>query len=123
MDRHLRRLARPTACGFVEPGFLGHWRPKKPASGNHLLPRVSANCLRCSDHCASLQSPQSSPTNRFALCASPRSCQLSQLTATDAAAPPLGSLNVPPCPTGRLAVATGTCEIWLKSSMPFSYAM
>ena len=29
---------------------------------------AAGNCLRCSDHCVSLQSPQSSPTNRFALC-------------------------------------------------------
>ena len=84
---------------------------------------AAGNCLRCSDHCVSLQSPQSSPTNRFALCASPRSCQLSQLTATDAAAPPLGSLKVPPWPTGRFAIAAGTCAIRLKSSIPFSYAM
>ena len=47
----------------------------------------------------------------------------SQLTATEAAAPPLGSLNVPPWPTGRLAIAAGTCEMRLKSSIPFSYAM
>src|SRR4030095_12660830 len=90
---------------------------------DHLLPRVSGNCLRCSDHCASLQRPQSSPTNRLALWLSPRSWQLSQLTATEAAAPPLGSLNVPPCPTGRLAIAAGTAVIRLISSMRVSYAM
>src|SRR6187549_4050650 len=90
---------------------------------HHLLLRESANCLRCSDHCVSLQSPQSSPTNRLAPCASPRSCQLSQLTATEAAAPPLGSLKVPPCPTGRFAMAAGTCVMRLKSSIPLAYAM
>ena len=42
---------------------------------------------------------------------SPRSCQSSQLTATDAAAPPFGSKYVPPWPTGRFATATGTCEM------------
>src|SRR5688572_30551215 len=30
-------------------------------TADYLLPGVSGNCLRCSDHCASLQSPQSSP--------------------------------------------------------------
>ena len=105
----------------------GRWRADEGRAGrlgrSLLLLRGSANCLRCSDHCVSLQSPQSSPTNRLALCASPRSCQLSQLTATDAAAPPLGSLKVPPCPTGRFAIAAGTCVMRLKSSIPLAYAM
>ena len=58
-----------------------------------------------------LAQPAGLPTKRLALCSSPRNCQSSQLTATDAAAPPFGSKYVPPWPTGRFATATGTCEI------------
>lgn len=52
---------------------------------------VGAKFFRCNVQLGSRHNPQSSPTNRRAAAASPRSCQSSQLTATDAAAPPCGS--------------------------------
>jgi hypothetical protein len=50
--------------------------------------------LHCSFYSGSLQRPQSAPTKRHAARGSCLSCHSSQLTATDAARPPLGSINV-----------------------------
>jgi hypothetical protein len=54
----LVRTARVNSSGYSAAGH---------SCFCHLLARSPGNCLRSSDHRESLQRPQSSPTNRFAL--------------------------------------------------------